>query len=209
MSVTGRDILRAPLLFLRACRQRTDGILNRILFAVRGVKLGGAPEELNGIICIRRSRKGSIELGRGIKLNSGGRYNIIAPDKAQRCVLRTIGEGRIRIGDNVGISNSALVAAASITIGDHAMIGGGCRIWDTDFHPLDAEERNASYEAPGKSAPVEIGESAFIGADSIILKGVNIGRRAVIGAGSVVRCDVGDDEVWAGNPAVRLRSRQN
>lgn len=203
--MTVRDLARIPAVFVRSLRRGTDGLINRMLFFLHGVQTEGSPEEINGILCIRKSRQGSIWIGSGLKANSGGAYNIIGPVKAGRCVLRTIGEGSIRIGRHVGISNSAIVSAASVTIGDHVMIGGGCRIWDTDFHPLEAAERNASYEAPGKSAPVSIGESAFIGADSIILKGVHIGRRAVIGAGSVVRCDVGDDEVWAGNPAVRLR----
>lgn len=47
----------------------------------------------------------------------------------------------------------------------------------------------------------------FIGAHSIILKGVTIGECAIIGAGSVVTKDVGDDEIWGGNPAKCIRKR--
>lgn len=55
---------------------------------------------------------------------------------------------------------------------------------------------------PGiKSKPILIKEGAFIGAHSIVLKGVTIGKYSVIGAGSVITKDIPDNEVWAGNPA--------
>ena len=54
---------------------------------------------------------------------------------------------------------------------------------------------------------VIVGESAFVGAGSIVLKGVHIGKNAIIGAGSVVTKDVPDYEVWAGNPAKYLKNR--
>ncbi len=48
---------------------------------------------------------------------------------------------------------------------------------------------------------VTIGDGVFIGINSLIINSVNIGDRAVIGAGSVVNCDIPAGEVWAGNPA--------
>ena len=200
-----RDILKKTVLFFRSMRRTLQLVFNRLQFAVKGVTLKGSPREINGIVCVRRSRAGSIEIGEGAKINSGGRYNIIAPDLKTRCVLRTIGSGRIVIGRNAAVSNAAIVAAEAVTVGDNVMIGGGVRIWDTDFHPLAYAERAVSDEAPGKSAPVVIRDGAFIGADSIILKGADIGERAVIGAGSVVRGKVGADEVRSGNPAVKIR----
>ena len=56
-----------------------------------------------------------------------------------------------------------------------------------------------------KSTPV-IQDDVFIGANSIILKGVNIGCGAIIGASSVVTKNVGSYEVWAGNPAKHIRT---
>lgn len=51
-----------------------------------------------------------------------------------------------------------------------------------------------------------IKDNAFIGAHSIILKGVTIGEKSIIGAGSVVARDVPDGEIWAGNPAKFIKN---
>ena len=52
---------------------------------------------------------------------------------------------------------------------------------------------------------VNIGNDVFIGAGVTILKGVTIGDRAVVGAGAVVTKDILADEIWAGNPAIKIR----
>ena len=86
-------------------------------------------------------------------------------------------------------------------------IGGNCYIIDTDFHSIDPEKRKYPDQDRNdtRTAPVTIRENAFIGAASIILKGVTIGKGAVIGAGSVVTRDVPDGQLWAGNPARFIR----
>jgi maltose O-acetyltransferase len=58
------------------------------------------------------------------------------------------------------------------------------------------------------SEDVVISDHAWIGARAIILKGVKIGKYAVIGAGSVVTHNVGDYEIWAGNPAKLIKKRK-
>ena len=84
------------------------------------------------------------------------------------------------------------------------MIGAGCMITDTDHHSLKFKDR---IEGDNNivSKPVVIKRGAFIGARCIILKGVTVGERAIIGAGSVVTKNVPDDEIWAGNPAKKIR----
>lgn len=101
----------------------------------------------------------------------------------------------------MGISNSCLKASTTIIIKDNVNIGGDCKIYDSDFHSVEYIDRMTYPDVKRKSAPVTIEEGVWIGAHSIILKGVTIGKRSVIGAGSVVTCDVPDDELWAGNPA--------
>ncbi len=113
----------------------------------------------------------------------------------------------IEIGDGTGISGASIVARSAITIGKRVLIGAGACIWDTDFHPLDPGVRRQHPTQRAKSAPITIEDEVFIGARSIILKGVSIGRGAVIGAGSVVTKDVKAGEIVAGNPACRVGPR--
>jgi acetyltransferase-like isoleucine patch superfamily enzyme len=76
------------------------------------------------------------------------------------------------------------------------------RIFDHDFHALDFEARRSPVndQRGVKCRPITIGDDVLIGTNVTVLKGVHIGCRAIIGAGSVVTCDVPADEVWAGNP---------
>ncbi|WP_218917258.1 acyltransferase [Niabella ginsenosidivorans] len=130
----------------------------------------------------------------GIKGNPIGSYN--------KCTFFVDKGARLTIGDHVGISQAALICHHSITIGNDVKIGGGVRIYDTDFHSLDAAIRAGKDDILHKAkAPVVIGNNAFIGAFSIILKGVTIGQNSIIGAGSVVTRSVPDNQIWAGNPA--------
>jgi acetyltransferase-like isoleucine patch superfamily enzyme len=109
---------------------------------------------------------------------------------------------KLIIGNNVGISQAALICHLSIEIEDYVKLGGGVKVYDTDFHSLDHEKRMSADDRMNKAnAPVKIKKNAFIGAYSIILKGVTIGENAIIGAGSVVTKSVPDNQIWAGNPA--------
>ena len=81
----------------------------------------------------------------------------------------------LTIGNNCGISNTAITCEEKVTIEDNVMIGSGCHIYDTDFHPLEYSERVKEYYkgCPTKRKPVRICEGAFIGAGCYILKGCN------------------------------------
>ena len=80
-------------------------------------------------------------------------------------------------------------------------------MYTTDFHSLDPQIRASAEDTLHKAcAPVRICEGAFIGAHCIILKGVTIGARSIVGSGSVVTKSIPADEIWAGNPARFIRS---
>lgn len=105
----------------------------------------------------------------------------------------------LTIGNNVGMSSTRLWIHKSARIGNNVKIGGCVLITDTDAHPMDYMARRSSNEGT-KSAPVVIEDDVWIGAHCIILKGVTIGARSIIGAGSVVTKSIPADCVAAGNP---------
>lgn len=146
-------------------------------------------------------KKGEIVIGKNFHCNNRLTSNSVGT--FQPCFFNISASGsKIVIGDNVGISGSTINATTTIMIGDNTIIGSGCLISDTDSHPILAEQRllpNGGGEFT-KKAPITIGKSVFIGARSIILKGVTIGDGAVVGAGSVVTKDVPANAIVAGNP---------
>ena len=54
---------------------------------------------------------------------------------------------------------------------------------------------------------MDTGNNVFIGMNTLIVNAVKIGDNAVIGAGSIVTCDIPSNEVWAGNPAKFIKKR--
>lgn len=87
------------------------------------------------------------------------------------------------------------------------MFGIGFRCYDSDFHGLEADARHDRKAV--KTAAVVIGDDCFFGERCMVLKGVNIGDRCVIGAGSVVTKSFPPDSVIAGNPARLIRTLES
>jgi len=142
-------------------------------------------------------------MGRNVTINSGKKRNPVGMG-CQTALLALRG-GKINIGNNVGISNAAIVSMESIIIEDNVMLGNGTVIYDTDFHSVRYEKRCQKVDDDIATKPVVIGEGAFIGAGTIILKGVTIGAHSIIGAGSVVTKSVPAHQIWAGNPAKYIK----
>jgi acetyltransferase-like isoleucine patch superfamily enzyme len=93
-----------------------------------------------------------------------------------------------------------------VKIGNNTALGANVKIYDTDFHSIDPYIRiNQTSITEAKSMPIIIGQYVWIGADSIILKGVQIEDFAIVGAGSVVSKNVGRFEMHAGNPAKLIK----
>jgi len=168
-------------------------------------KLLGCPVgkgfKIDGKLWIRVQKKGRIRIGDNVKINSRFGSNLVG--LANPAVFQCLDDGIITIGNNSGLSSAVLSARSSITIGENVNIGGNVRIFDHNFHSLDFRNRRYPLkdQADCRTGPVRIGDDVFVGTNAMILKGVKIGSRAVIGAGSVVHCDVPADEIWAGNPA--------
>ena len=180
--------------------------LSRPFIALNGVKTG-KNVKLIGYPFIFRFPKASVEIGDNCIIRSNFWSNLLG--LYQRTIIIAKREGKIKIGEDVGISGSTVYAWNSIEIGAHTRIGANCKIIDTDMHALDIENRNADNFDAVKTAPVKIGESVFIGCNSLILKGVEIGDGAVIGAGSVVTKNIPAGAVAAGNPAKVIKEKIN
>ncbi len=125
----------------------------------------------------------------------------------------------MKIGDRVLVNEgTTFYCTTGITIGNDVMISWGCTIVDSNMHSIVSSDRlketkNARKEIENhtmgqnvdrsviRTATVVIKDKAWIGFNSIIMKGVTIGEGAVVGAGSVVTKDVPDYVVVGGNPA--------
>ena len=155
--------------------------------------------KLNGYCVIFPFPDSSIKLGKGT-INSSFTSNMLG--LWQRTIIVARYGGKIEIGDGFGISGSTLYAFNSIKIGNNVVIGANCKIVDNDFHPLNPEYRRQGLNKEfTKAAPIEIGNDCFIGMNSIILKGTQLGNNVIVGAGSIVHGTFPDNCIIAGNPA--------
>ena len=109
----------------------------------------------------------------------------------------------IRLGRNVFINYRCIfLDCAPIIVGDDVQIAPAVQLY-TAQHPIDATMRRSGLES---ASPIRIGSDVWIGGGAIILPGVTIGDRSVVGAGSVVVHDVPRDSLVVGNPARIVRT---
>ncbi len=106
-------------------------------------------------------------------------------------------EAVIHIGEATNIMNGTeIFAVKRVRLGKCCLVGARTVILDSDFHGLDPRQRGSA----GVSKPVEIQDNVWIGMGVMILKGVTIGKDAVIGASCVVARDVPAGAIVIGNP---------
>ena len=125
--------------------------------------------------------------------------------------------GEITIGSNSYVGeNTRIISAESIFIGNHVLISHNVNIVDTSSHELDYLERAERYVgminkghwgSKGNllTAPIIIDDYAWINFNVTILRGVHIGKGAIIAAGSIVTKDVPPFTLFAGNPAREIK----
>jgi maltose O-acetyltransferase len=107
----------------------------------------------------------------------------------------------IELGERVFFNfNCVVLDVCRVKVGDFTLFGPGVQIL-TPLHPLNAELRRK--QEFGK--PISIGSDVWVGGGALILPGVRIGSRAVIGAGSVVTRDIPENVFAAGNPCRVVR----
>jgi len=154
-----------------------------------------------GIPIVYVNPRATFSIGKNFVFKSGKHFSQIGRPHPTYFTVRY--NGVLTIGNNVAISNTAIVCEESITIGNNVRIGANVVIYDSNFHSFEVEKRTAKSEDRSDilRKPVVIEEGAFIGSHVTILKGVIIGRNSIIGSASVVTKSIPPNEIWAGNPA--------
>ena len=175
-------------------------IINSII--LKGRNVSHTNFNINGILKVFNI--GTLTLGNNFSGNSGKNKNAIGGDTILRLIVFKK-NATLTIGDNVGISNSTIVCWNRIEIGNNVMIGGSCKIWDTNFHSLNPAARGNEEDNDVKTAPIYIKGNVFIGAGTIILKGVTIGENSIIAAGSVVNKNIPPNVIAGGNPCIIIK----
>ncbi len=162
-----------------------------------------------------------------LKLGDGSIFNAAQIRQKKKCKV-TIGphsmvngkiifecEGAsVQIGENTFIGGSDLICSTRIIVGTDVLIAWGCTIVDHNSHAIQFSLRSndvSEWMAGRKDwthveqKEIMICDKAWIGFNSIILKGVTIGEGAIVGAGSVVTKDVPPWTIVGGNPARIIR----
>jgi len=180
------------------------------------------PHRLAADLELRRKKEGCL-LGAGVRLydssrieNHQARQGAIAIGAGCHILgqLRVFGHGgSIQIGEFCFVGEGARIwSAESIRIGNRVQIAHAVNIHDNNSHSSSAESRFAHFKQilttghpeileDVPSAPVVIEDDTWIGFNATILKGVTIGRGAIVGAASVVTKDVAAYTVVIGSPA--------
>lgn len=186
--------------------------INGWYFRAKGVEYGNN-FNVTGKVVI--SGFGKIKIGDRFCMTSGGDINPICGD-CKAIFFTETKDSCINIGNRVGMSSTRMWIHDKLIVGNNVHIGANVLLIDTDTHQIDYKLRRDPDDAVfsglseteiwemkrahTKSAPIVIEDDVWIGAHCIVLKGVTIGARSVIGAGSVVTKNIPADCVAAGNP---------
>ena len=185
---------------------------NKIYFFLNNIKYGKNFRVFNHLY-LKIHVGALVQIGNNCTIMSGAGLNPISRN-IKTCIY--VGKkATLKLGNDVGISSSTLWVKESVSIGNSVAIGADCIIMDTDAHNLDwkircSEETNEYGESvdmvTAASAPIVIEDNVLVGARCIILKGVTIGARSIIGSGSIVTKDIPSDCIAAGNPCKVIKS---
>ena len=185
---------------------------NKIYFFLNNIKYGKNFRVFNHLY-LKIHVGALVQIGNNCTIMSGAGLNPLSRN-IKTCIY--VGKNAtLKLGNDVGISSSTLWVKESVSIGNSVAIGADCIIMDTDAHNLDwkircSEETNEYGESvdmvTAASAPIVIEDNVLVGARCIILKGVTIGARSIIGSGSIVTKDIPSDCIAAGNPCKVIKS---
>lgn len=186
--------------YYRRIKNKLSCYKNRIKLSLFGIKCGKNCI-IHGHLGLKLATDSTVRIGHNFYMSNGNHINPLARNiQGHICVNNG---AKLIIGDNVGMSSPVLWAHKSIKIGNNVKLGANVTIMDSDAHSMNyLYRRELSVDIAHKAdEEVVIEDDAFVGMNTIILKGVRIGARSVIGAGSVVVKSIPADCIAAGNPA--------
>ncbi|MFT3694668.1 MAG: acyltransferase [Kofleriaceae bacterium] len=186
------------------------------------------PQVINWALAEHANELGrrAVVAGHGVRFGASSRVINPGPAARIRVGANTLVDGELLVhdyGGQIEIGESSYIGPGTrvwsgerLVIGNHVFVAHNSTIVDTNAHQVDAEERAEHYQRTVvearpfekgtiETAPVVIGDHAWINFNVAILKGVTIGEGAIIGAGSVVTHDVPPFVLCAGNPARVIR----
>ncbi|HUF70774.1 MAG TPA: acyltransferase [Longimicrobiales bacterium] len=185
-----RRVLRQPGPTFRVAILLARGLFYRVKFALRGQR----------VIMGRRFRvTGKLDIRGPGTVIFGDDCGVVSSRMAITTPYTHSPDAVIRFGDRVLLTGTRLSCQQRIDVGDGAGLSDA-RIMDTDFHAIETDGQ-LRYNTPGRSRPITIGPNTWLGAGSMVLKGVQIGENSIVGAGAVVATNVPPDCVVFGNPA--------
>ena len=136
-------------------------------------------QRISPLCAIKVFRQGTIRVGRNCEF-------------AAYCDFEAHGKGLLEVGEGTYFNRYCMISAhEQVKVGKHCMFGPGVKIFDNN-HKHDPENGVSSKLS---TAPIIIGDNCWIASDAIILKGTQIGKNCVIGAGCIIRGMVPDGSV--------------
>lgn len=168
---------------------------SRMWLRMKGVSLG-KNADFFGVPHVFRMPASEIKMGNNLTFRSSFISNHVGLNR--RCLISTEREGaQILIKDGAAFSGVVIAAAEYIEIGKNFLGGANSLITDFDWHYVDPSRRR---ETGSKASPVIIEDNVWLGLNTVVLKGVRIGKNSVIAANSVVVKDIPADVIAGGNP---------
>jgi len=177
--------------FLTEKIDRSIGKLNYISVFLHNVKIGKGAR-FYGRTYFKRQSNSVIIIGDNCTFRSSKNSNWIGVNRP--CMVSTQGleTAKIEIGNKCGFSGTVIAAFKEIHLGQNVRCGANTLITDSDWHNDDTRV--------GKPKKVFIDDNVWLGVNSVVLKGVRIGKNTIIGANSVVVNNIPDNVIAAGNP---------
>ena len=133
------------------------------------------------------------------------------------CQMHVEASGSIHVGSYTTIRfNTYISSICGVYIGNDVIISNNCYIYDNNSHPTSPSRRKEMTRSGfhsemwknrhAESMPIVIEDNVWVGQKAMIMKGVTIGKGAIVAAGAIVTRDVPAYSIVAGNPAKVVKS---